>query len=149
MPPTVLTSGFGSWGRWCRGRIWAPTPGKERGTMQHAGNHVNFKSYFQLGRAETAEWWSFPPASSREVCLQQHSSGSGERARANQSSTLSPSSHATAWRRAAAAPQPGRTSLLARFPEPPPLFSHTDFALPFCRRLCVSERCWYIQGDGY
>lgn len=84
-----------------------PTQG--RGTVQHAGSHVNFKSYFRLGRAETAGWWSFPPASSRGVCLQQHSSGSGGGAGMSQASSSAPSSHKTAWRRAAAAPQPGRT----------------------------------------
>lgn len=118
-------------------------PRQGRGTVQHAGSHVNFKSYFRLGRVETAGWWSFPPASSRGVCLQQHSPGPGGCAGVSQASTSAPSSHKTAWRRAAAAPQPGRTCLaiwLCQIPKATPLYLATWILLFPFPRDCAAPR---------
>lgn len=104
--------------------------------------------YFQLGTAGTAGCWSFSPASSRGVCLQRLSSGSGERVRVSQASTLAPSSHKTAWKRAAAAPQPGRrTSLpisLCWIPKASPFISPHGF----CTSLLGGAGCAALRGAG-
>lgn len=126
MPPTVLTSGLGSWGRWCLGRTRTPTAGKEGGPMQHEGNHVNFESYFQLGRAETAGWWSFPPfLRVWSMCKSEpglHISSFLPQNSLEKSSCCSPAREDLACHLS-----------LPDSQSPPPLFSHTDFALPSCK----------------
>lgn len=143
MPPTVLTSGLGSWGRWCLGRTRTPTAGKEGGPMQHEGNHVNFESYFQLGRAETAGWWSFPPfLRVWSMCKSEpglHISSFLPQNSLEKSSCCSPA----------------REDLACHLSLPdsqsPPLYLATRILLfPLARgRLPISERCWHIQGAGY